>query len=157
MFFLFVYEIYREPLNRFAPNSHGRRIWSLAQTSLKVRVKGQRTMSPGTKTAFSALLAVCVRFMFAKTSLASSLFSIFYHSPLWLSETHQRTALLYKSGVQYFSCYLILRFPFLKFLNFAQSEKCENSQYLQHSFVYRLQEVVIISFFRKNNNLFTLL
>jgi len=25
--FLFVYEIYREPLNGFAPNSHGIRVW----------------------------------------------------------------------------------------------------------------------------------
>jgi len=39
--FLFVYEISRELLNGFAPNSHGRHVWSLAQTSLKVRVKGQ--------------------------------------------------------------------------------------------------------------------
>jgi len=38
--FLFVYEISREPLNGFAPNSHGRRVWSLAWTSLKVKVKG---------------------------------------------------------------------------------------------------------------------
>jgi len=36
--FLFVYEISREPLNGFAPNSHGRRVWSLARTSLKVKV-----------------------------------------------------------------------------------------------------------------------
>ena len=39
---LFVYEISLEPLNGFVPNSHGRRVWSLAQTSLKVKVKGQR-------------------------------------------------------------------------------------------------------------------
>jgi len=38
---IFVYEISREPLNGFVPNSHGRRVWSLAQTSLKVKVKGQ--------------------------------------------------------------------------------------------------------------------
>jgi len=50
--FLFVYEISREPLNGFAPNSHGRRVWSLAQTSLKVKVKGQWSRSPGTITAF---------------------------------------------------------------------------------------------------------
>ena len=31
-------EISPEPLNGFAPNSHGRRVWSLAQTSLKVKV-----------------------------------------------------------------------------------------------------------------------
>ena len=36
--FLFVYEILREPLNGFAPNSHGRRVWSLARTSLKVKI-----------------------------------------------------------------------------------------------------------------------
>jgi len=38
--FLFVYEISREPLNGFAPNSHGRRKFGfLARTSLKVKVK----------------------------------------------------------------------------------------------------------------------
>jgi len=36
--FLFVYEISPEPLNRFAPNSQGRRVWSFARTSLKVKV-----------------------------------------------------------------------------------------------------------------------
>ena len=36
--FLFVYEISREPLNGFAPNSQGRRVWSLARTSSKVKV-----------------------------------------------------------------------------------------------------------------------
>jgi len=40
-FVLFVYEISREPLNGFAPNSHGRRVSSIAWTSLKVEVKGQ--------------------------------------------------------------------------------------------------------------------
>jgi len=39
--FSFVYEISPEPLNGFAPNSHGRRVWSHAWTSLKVKVKGQ--------------------------------------------------------------------------------------------------------------------
>ena len=39
--FLFVYEISQEPLNGFASNSHGRRVWSLARTTLKVKVKGQ--------------------------------------------------------------------------------------------------------------------
>jgi len=47
---LFVYEISREPLNRFAPNSHGRRVWSLARTILKVKVKGQGDQ--GQKRAF---------------------------------------------------------------------------------------------------------
>jgi len=32
-----------EPLNGFAQNSYGRRVWSLARTSLKVKVKGQET------------------------------------------------------------------------------------------------------------------
>jgi len=40
-FFLFVYAISRESLNGFAPNSYGRCVWSLAQTSLKVKVKDQ--------------------------------------------------------------------------------------------------------------------
>jgi len=47
-----IYELPREPLNGFAPNSHRSRIWSLARTRLKVKVKGQRSRSPGTKTAF---------------------------------------------------------------------------------------------------------
>jgi len=47
---LFAYEISREPLNGFAPNSHGRRVWSPAWTSLKVMVKGQGHQ--GQKTAF---------------------------------------------------------------------------------------------------------
>jgi len=70
-FYLFVYEIYRELLNGFPPNSHGRRVWTLefARTSLKVKVKGQGHHSPGTKTAFSALSAACVRFTFGKTYL----------------------------------------------------------------------------------------
>jgi len=34
--------------------------------------QGQRSSTPGTKTAFSALSAVCVRFMFGKTSSASN-------------------------------------------------------------------------------------
>jgi len=37
----FVHEISQEPQNRFAPNSHGRRVLSLARMSLKVKVKGQ--------------------------------------------------------------------------------------------------------------------
>jgi len=46
-----------EPLNGFAPNSQGRRVWSLARTSLKVKVKRQ-----------------------GKTSVASSFF-LFYGRP----------------------------------------------------------------------------
>ena len=40
--FLYVYEISREPLNGFRPNSHGRRVWSLARTSLKVKGQGHQ-------------------------------------------------------------------------------------------------------------------
>jgi len=40
--FLFVYETSREPLNGFALNSRGRRVWSLNQTNLKVMVKGKK-------------------------------------------------------------------------------------------------------------------
>jgi len=39
-----------ELLNGFAPNSHGRRVWSLAWMSLKVKVKGhgqQGQKTPG--------------------------------------------------------------------------------------------------------------
>ena len=62
-----MYEISREPLNVFAPNSH------LVPRSYEFEDQGQRSRPPGTKTAFSALSAACVRFMFGKTSLASSL------------------------------------------------------------------------------------
>jgi len=51
-FFVCVYEISREPLNGFEPNSQGRRAWSLARKSLQVKVKDQRSRSPGTKTVF---------------------------------------------------------------------------------------------------------
>jgi len=50
--FLFVYEISRESLNGFARNSQGGRVWSLARTCLKVKVKDQRSRSPWTKAAF---------------------------------------------------------------------------------------------------------
>ena len=68
--FLFVHEISPEPLNGFAPNSQGRRIWLLARTSLNVKVKGQGHQ--GQKRRFSAPSSACVRFMFGKTSVASS-------------------------------------------------------------------------------------
>ena len=87
-------------LNGSAPNSHGRRVWFLARTSLNV--KGQRSRSPGTKTCCAlpsppaatewnalaannvtqhqtgpfrrcgggVISAACVRFVFGKTSLA---------------------------------------------------------------------------------------
>jgi len=58
---LFVFAwLSREPLIGFAPNSHGKRVWSLARTSLKVKVKGQGHQA-------------YVRFMFGETSLAFSL------------------------------------------------------------------------------------
>jgi len=90
----------REPLNGFAPNSRGKRVSSLARTNVNVKVKGQRSWLPKTKTWFSGYIsgtaepicakftwktclvtrsdefkghgqipAVCVRFMFGKTSL----------------------------------------------------------------------------------------
>jgi len=65
-----VYEISPELLNGFAPNSRGRRLWSLARTSLKVKVKDQGHQ--GQKRHFSALLADCMQFVFGKTSLAFS-------------------------------------------------------------------------------------
>ena len=49
---LFVYEISREPLNGFAPNSQRKTCLVLARMSLNVKVKGQRSSSPRTKTAF---------------------------------------------------------------------------------------------------------
>jgi len=42
----------------------------------KFEGQGHRLRSPGTKTAFSALSVACMKFMFGKTSLASSL--LFY-------------------------------------------------------------------------------
>ena len=66
-----MYEISREPLNGFAPNSRGRLVWSLARTRLNVKVKGQGRQ--GQKRYFSARSEACVRFVFGKTSLASSL------------------------------------------------------------------------------------
>ena len=38
VWFLFMYEISLEPLNGLAPNSHGRRVLSLAQVSFKMKV-----------------------------------------------------------------------------------------------------------------------
>jgi len=69
--FLFMYEISRELLNGSAPNSQGRRVWSLTWTSLKVKVKGQGHQEQNQH--FLALSAACVWFMFGKTALASSL------------------------------------------------------------------------------------
>jgi len=49
----------------FAPNSEGTRVWSLAQMSLKVKVKGQGHQEQKRSEA-------CIEFMFGKISLASS-------------------------------------------------------------------------------------
>jgi len=62
----------REPLDGFAQNSHGRRVWSVARTSLKVKVNGQRSRSQGQKRHLLAFSVACVQFMFGKTYLASS-------------------------------------------------------------------------------------
>jgi len=62
----------RELLNGFVPNSHGRCVWSLAQTSLKVKVKVKGQGHQEEKRHFLALSATCMRFMFGKTSLVSS-------------------------------------------------------------------------------------
>jgi len=56
----------------------GRCVWSLAQTSLNVKVKGQRSRSPGTKSdIFGPIggLRAVLQFMFDKASLVSSFFS----------------------------------------------------------------------------------
>jgi len=67
--FLFVYEISPEPLNGFVPNSHGRRVWSLARTSFKVKVTRDKN---GIFRRFRRLASG----LFGKTSLASSLIYI---------------------------------------------------------------------------------
>ena len=37
---------WQEPLNGFAPNLHGRRVWSFARTTLNVKLKSQRSRPP---------------------------------------------------------------------------------------------------------------
>jgi len=92
-----------EPLNGYAPNSQEKRVWSLAQTTLNVKVKDQRSRSPGTNflSTETRWLQIttdssrrdhsvaaggdgsaqrrCVRFMFGKTSLAL-VFHLFHES-----------------------------------------------------------------------------
>jgi len=58
--FLFVYEISREPLNGFAPNSQGRRVWSFARTSFKVKGQGHQGQKTIFFDPFGGLRAVCV-------------------------------------------------------------------------------------------------
>jgi len=55
---LFVSQISRESLNGFAPNSQERRVWSLARTSLKVKVKGQRSRSQGRKSSLCTTITL---------------------------------------------------------------------------------------------------
>jgi len=50
--FLFAYQIPWELLNGFAPNSHGRCVWSFAQTSLNVKFKGQGHQGVGQNSIF---------------------------------------------------------------------------------------------------------
>jgi len=62
--FSLVHEISPEQLNRFAPNSQGRRAWSLARTSLNVKVKDQGHQG---KMGFSADISgiaelICAKF-----------------------------------------------------------------------------------------------
>jgi len=92
--FLFVYKISREPLNGFAPNSHGRRVWSPLG-----RVQGQRSKVKGQchqgqkNGIFGPLGGLRVRFMFGKTSLSSNLLSCIsiyshFNSEYRFSEPH---------------------------------------------------------------------
>jgi len=63
-------------------------VWSVAYTSLKVKVKGQGHQVQ--KRRFSALSAACVRFMFSKTSLVSNVrFSLYSRTTPrdWLRRT----------------------------------------------------------------------
>jgi len=75
---LFVYEISREVVNRFAPNSHGRRVWYRAPTSLNVKVKGQSSRSQGTKHSIFGPFRRPACGLFHKTSPASSLICIWF-------------------------------------------------------------------------------
>jgi len=72
----------REPVNGFAPNSHGRRSWSLSWTSSKVKVTRDKNRH------FSALLAACVQFMFGKTFLSCSCWTFYLRNIL----KHERNA-----------------------------------------------------------------
>jgi len=58
--FLFVYEISRELLNRFVPNTHGRRVWSLTWTSLKVKGRGHQGQKNRIFQPFGSLCVVYV-------------------------------------------------------------------------------------------------
>jgi len=93
------FEISREPLNNieFAPNSHGRcLLCSVPRSYNKFEDQCQRSRSPKTKTAFSALSATCVRFVFGKTSLAPSLTFCLGRSGLRKGQEHPAYAPVYE-------------------------------------------------------------
>jgi len=81
---LFVHETPRETAERLCAKFTRRRVWSITQTSLKVKVKGQNHQEQ--KPAFSALSAACVRFMSGKTSLPL-VFFVFFRSDFSTSLT----------------------------------------------------------------------
>jgi len=62
--FLCVWNISGKPLKGFVPNSQERCVWSLARTSLKVKVKVK--VSRNKKRHFSAPSAACMQFMLIK-------------------------------------------------------------------------------------------
>jgi len=80
----FVYEISREPLNEFAPNSHGRRARKTCLVPRSDEFEGQRSRSPGTKAAFfgpfCGLRAVYVSKDIKKVCLVAVIFKIHYAS-----------------------------------------------------------------------------
>jgi len=63
--FLFVTQICQEPRYGFAPNSKGGRVWSLARTSLNVKVKDQGRQGQKTRLAVpsppGSMQMACVR------------------------------------------------------------------------------------------------
>jgi len=90
LFFLFVTRIYRERLNGFALNSQGRRVWSLARMSLKVKVRSQRSRSPGTKNAHQGLKT--------RSALPSPLAATEWNALAANDVTQQRTAAFRRFG-----------------------------------------------------------
>ena len=56
---------WQEPLNGFVPNSHGRRVWSLAQRSLNVKVKVTRNRKSAVHSEHPATSPSLVRGVFA--------------------------------------------------------------------------------------------
>jgi len=66
-------------LNGYAPNSQGRRVWSLARKTLNVKVEGQRSRSLWTKTVFFGPFGGlrAAQPIFGKTSLAYLLWPLY--------------------------------------------------------------------------------